>query len=71
MPKLVADNLISRTGGNIQKLEQFLSLEPGTLGSFPVRIDIPNPSGLRMPSGNELGANSQWRPGGFTRLLKN
>mgnify|MGYP002651150812 CR=1 FL=1 len=22
--------------------------------------------GLRMPSGNELGANDQWVPGGFT-----
>lgn len=66
MPKSVADNLIGRSGGGVSQLEKFLSLEPGTLGTSPVRVDISSPSGLRMPSGNELGANSQWRPGGFT-----
>jgi len=31
-----------------------------------VRIDIPNPnaSGVRLPSGNESGANPLWIPGG-------
>ncbi|MEF9917525.1 MAG: hypothetical protein RR681_07840 [Lachnospiraceae bacterium] len=41
-------------------------MEPGTLGSSPVRVDVKNPSNLRVPSGNELGANSQWLPGGNT-----
>ncbi|HTE40783.1 MAG TPA: hypothetical protein VK629_08130, partial [Steroidobacteraceae bacterium] len=31
-----------------------------------VRIDIPDAKqpGVRMPSGNEMGANDQWLPGG-------
>jgi hypothetical protein len=66
MPKGVADNLIAQSGGSIATLEQLLGLESGTLGASPVRIDVPNPTGLRMPSGNELGANSQWIPGGYT-----
>ncbi len=66
MPKSLADELIAKTGGNVSKLEELLSLEPGTLGANPVRIDISSPNGLRMPSGNELGANSQWLPGGYT-----
>ncbi len=38
----------------------------GDLGTHPVRIDVPNPTGLRMPSGNEWGTNAQWIPGGYT-----
>lgn len=66
MPKSLADTLVSQAGGNVVELERLLSLEPGTLGASPVRIDIPAPNGLRMPSGNELGANKQWIPGGYT-----
>ncbi|MBF0312799.1 MAG: hypothetical protein HQK50_03565 [Oligoflexia bacterium] len=31
-----------------------------------VRIDVPRPKdhNLRIPSGNERGANESWRPGG-------
>ena len=32
----------------------------------PVRIDVSSTSGLRMPSGNELGVNDKWLPGGKT-----
>jgi hypothetical protein len=66
MPKSVADDLVVQSGGDVVKLEKLLSLEPGTLGSSPVRVDIQNPTGLRMPVGNEIGANSQWLPGGLT-----
>ncbi|QJD85852.1 RHS repeat protein [Cohnella herbarum] len=66
MPKSVADDLIAKSGGDVSKLEELLSLDPGTLGSSPVRVDIPKPTGLRMPDGNEVGANSQWIPGGYT-----
>ena len=66
MPRATADNLISQAGGDIHRLEASLGLPRGSLGSNPVRIDIPNPQGLRMPSRNEFGANSQWIPGGFT-----
>lgn len=31
-----------------------------------MRIDVSSPNGLRMPNGNELGANEQWLPGGYT-----
>ncbi|WP_166462381.1 ribonuclease YeeF family protein [Psychrobacillus vulpis] len=66
MPKSVADDLIARSNGDVSNLEHLLSLEPGTLGSSPVRVNIPNPTGLRIPDGNEIGANSQWIPGGYT-----
>jgi len=36
------------------------------LGTNPVRVDIAFPSGLRMPSGNNLGTNNFWEPGGYT-----
>ncbi len=41
-------------------------LPSGDLGTQPIRIDVPNPTGLRMPSGNEWGTNAQWIPGGYT-----
>lgn len=66
MPSTVADSFVAKAGGDVSVLEKLLSLEPGTLGANPVRIDIPSPGGLRMPSGNELGANRQWLPGGYT-----
>ena len=66
MPISVADELIAKSKGDIAKLEGYLGLDPGDLGTNPVRIDIPNPTGLRMPSGNELGVKDKWLPGGYT-----
>lgn len=66
LPKAVADNLIRESGGDIAKLEASLGLARGDLGSNPVRVDIANPTGIRMPSGNEKGANKYWIPGGKT-----
>ena len=66
MPSSIADDLITQAGGNVSKLEQLLGLSQGSLGTNPVRIDIVNPTGLRLPSGNEWGANAQWIPGGHT-----
>ena len=66
MPKSVADEIIQEANGDVSKLEELLSLEPGTLGDSPVRLDVEEPNGLRMSSGNELGANEQWIPGGTT-----
>lgn len=43
-----------------------MSLESGSLGTSPVRVDVKNPTNIRIPSGNELGANSQWLPGEYT-----
>ncbi|WP_234796037.1 endonuclease [Mycobacteroides chelonae] len=67
MPKGEADSLIGSTHGNPRLMEQALGLPEGYLDSNKlVRVDIPNPGNyeLRMPSGNEAGANEQWIPGG-------
>ena len=66
MPRLLLDELLANSGGNLRKLEDELGLKPGTLPDDCVRIDIPSCPGLRVPSGNEVGANSDWLPGGFT-----
>ena len=66
LPKSQADELLTKAGGDVNKLEDLLGLDRGTLGNNPVRIDVDNPTGLRMPSGNERGANDKWLPGGKT-----
>lgn len=66
MPSDVADEIIAEANGNVRELEILLGLEQGDLGEFPVRIDIDNPNGLRMPNGNERGASDKWIPGGYT-----
>lgn len=66
MPKATALKLIAEANGNVAKLEQALGFAPGELGSNPVLIVVPAPKNLRMPNGNEAGANQFWRPGGFT-----
>ena len=66
MPSSIADKLIAQAGGDISKLEQSLGLPQSSLGTNPIRIDVLHPTGLRMPSGNELGTNPQWIPGGYT-----
>ncbi|WP_431233243.1 hypothetical protein ACQ856_00250 [Mycolicibacterium psychrotolerans] len=49
-------------------MERALGLPYGFLEQNEVlRIDIPDPElyNLRIPSGNEAGANSDWIPGGY------
>lgn len=61
------DKLLRDTGGDISLIEKELGIPSGSwAGKEIVRIDIPNPQsiGLRMPSGNESGANPLWIPGG-------
>lgn len=68
MPKSVADDVIAQAGGDVSKLEELLGLNPGDLGTNPVRVDIPNPQNIRIPSGNEAGAwPGYWTPGGYTK----
>jgi len=67
VPKAQADALLARTQGEPRALERELGLPEGFLDSHKlVRIDIPHPdeANVRMPSGNEAGANDQWIPGG-------
>ena len=69
LPKSELDRLITETGGDPVKLEQALGLNPGDLSSGQVSILEIAPehiTGLRIPSGNEAGANSNWVPGGYT-----
>jgi len=65
-PSSFADDMITQANGDVRMLEQLLGFDPGDLGNNPTRIDISNPRGLRMPSGNERGANDYWLPGGYT-----
>jgi hypothetical protein len=67
MPSAEADALLSSANGSSAALEQSLGLPQGFLDSNElVRIDISNPRefNLRIPSGNEAGANGLWIPGG-------
>jgi hypothetical protein len=67
MPKSEADALIDSTNGDPRAMEKSLGLPEGFLDSNKViRIDIDHPDefDLRVPSGNEAGANEQWIPGG-------
>lgn len=64
IPKSVSGDVIAQSGGDVSKLEEILGLNPGDLGTNPVRVDIPNPQNIRMPSGNEAGAwPGYWTPG--------
>jgi hypothetical protein len=60
------DDMLELTGGNQARMEAELGLPPGGLDGDLVRVDFPSPAdhGVRMPSGNEPGANDQWLPGG-------
>ncbi|OBG62192.1 MULTISPECIES: hypothetical protein [unclassified Mycobacterium] len=67
MPRNEADAMLEASGGNLRSMENELGLPEGFLDSNNlVRIDIADPGEyhLRMPSGNEAGANEQWIPGG-------
>ncbi|MEL6562567.1 MAG: hypothetical protein AAFQ94_30640, partial [Bacteroidota bacterium] len=70
MTKSAADDLISRTSGDLARIENELGIPSGTWTGDLVRIDVPNTGlpylALRMPTGNEAGANSLWLPGGKT-----
>lgn len=67
MTRAEADAMLRSTGGNKRAMEQALGLPDNFLDTYElVRIDIPNPRALnlRLPSGNEAGANALWIPGG-------
>lgn len=67
MSRADADAVIARTGGDPRLIEKELAFDAGYLGDKPELIAIHDVSGLRMPSGNEVGAyDGLWRPGGYT-----
>lgn len=70
MTRAEADKLLAQTGGDPRKLEQALGLPTGQLdGDSLVRVDFKADAmddlNVRIPSGNEAGANDQWLPGGL------
>jgi hypothetical protein len=68
MPRHEADRLLARTAGDPRALEDALGLPAGQLDGTDalMRVDFADPAelDLRIPSGNEAGANAQWIPGG-------
>ncbi len=70
MPKNFCDEIASKANGNIEIYETSLGFDIGHFadGGGLVRIDIKNLDdlNLRIPSGNEAGANNHWIPGGKT-----
>ena len=61
------DNLLAKANGDLTVIETELGIPSGLWKDKDlVRIDIPNPKQLdvRIPSGNEGGANELWLPGG-------
>lgn len=67
-PRHEIDQLLARTKGNPRALEDALGLPKNFFesGGELVRVDLPKPRdmNLRIPSGNEAGANESWIPGG-------
>lgn len=70
LPKKFCDEVVTEANGNISFIEMKLGFPEGYFseGGGLVRIDVDNVSGLnlRIPNGNETGANSLWIPGGYT-----
>lgn len=67
MSKTEMDDLLQKANGDLTIIETELGIPSGLwLNKELVKIDIPNPSkfSIRMPTGNENGANELWIPGG-------
>ncbi len=67
MSKTQMDDMLKRTNGDIGQIENELGIPAGSWsGTEMVVIEVPNPSAhnIRMPTGNESGANSLWLAGG-------
>ena len=68
MMKSEMDSALMRSHGDLSRIEHELGIPAGAWKHrVLVRIDIPKPKKLRlrMPSGNEVGANVLWLPGGL------
>ena len=68
MMKSEMDSVLIKSHGDLSRIEHELGIPAGAWKHrILVRIDIPKPKKLklRMPSGNEIGANVLWLPGGL------
>tara|TARA_B100001109_G_scaffold4202_1_gene3288 strand:+ start:45613 stop:56226 length:10614 start_codon:yes stop_codon:yes gene_type:complete len=69
MPKSEFDNVLKESGGDLRVVEQKLGLDLGYLGdkdTMAVYIKPEDMKDIKIPSGNEAGANNYWIPGGKT-----
>lgn len=69
IPKTVFDNLLKESNGNLAYIEKKLSLSDGYLSSNSTGaylIKQQDGFEVKLPTGNEGGANVQWLPGGKT-----
>jgi RHS repeat-associated protein len=70
MPNDAMNDLLKRTGGDVSKIEKELGIQEGAWKGKELRVikvDNPGSHNLRVPSGNEGGADPEkWMPGGLT-----
>ncbi len=69
MSKREFEKVMKEADGDLRKVEQLLGLEKNYLSgsdTMIMYIDKKDFTNLRMPSGNEGGANQYWVPGGVT-----
>ena len=66
MPKPYVEKIIKEGSGDIGKIEDALGFPKGSLDPEDIMIaEIPLTNDIKIPSGNEGGANPLWEPGGF------
>ena len=69
MPKAEFDRVLPESKGDLRIVETKLGLNQGCLSGSDTMIFLVKPENIkniRIPSGNEGGANGQWIPGGYT-----
>ena len=67
MPKSYVDKVIKDSDGDIKKIAGALGLRESTLDPDDLLlVEIPPSKDIKIPSGNEIGANENWLPGGLT-----
>jgi len=67
MPKAYVDDILKKADGDIAKVEELLGFPPGSIDPNDMMIaEMPRPKIIKIPSGNEDGANALWEPGGLT-----
>ena len=68
MPKDEIESLVESTGGDLRQIEAALGFKEFELsdGTYKIAFMDNISTHVSIPTGNELGANSNWLPGAFT-----
>lgn len=69
LPKNEVDKVLNNAGGDLAKLEKELGYNIGSWedGDYIIMyVNNPKKYNISLPSGNEMGANNNWIPGGYT-----